>query len=304
MSDDLIQTTTRLQNQLHAVRAINDTLRTNKSLSAIYPVVSENLARAIQFDSLMIGVYDAETDIIRFDYAIDEDVIDTNPTPYPLEEKKLASRVIRGRELVFIEDLLLDPIKPHLTRFGQLDRPSRAWMGSPMISGGTVQGFLSVMSYQPNVFTQDDADMLTLITSQMAIAVENYRLIDRLRQTIMQLSAPLIPVAEGVLVLPLIGQIDEERADRIVQQTLTTVVDRQVSHLLIDITGVDVIDEFTVSQLLKIVQTTALIGATAYIVGMSPKIAQATVTLDIDLSSLQSFRDLQSALAFVLPRKN
>jgi len=173
-------------------------------------------------------------------------------------------------------------------------------MGTPMISGGEVQGMLAVMSYQPAVFGQADAELLTLVASQMALAVANIRLVERLRETIVRISVPLIPVAEGVLVLPLIGQIDGERANQIVEQTLGAVVARQAEHVLIDITGVDMVDMFTISQLLKIVRTTALLGAHCYLVGMSPAAAQATTSLGVDLGLLQSYRDMQSALADLL----
>jgi len=69
-----------LQDQLHAEQAINDTLRTSSMLTAVYPVVAEQLARAIRFDSLWIGVYEAENDVIRYEYEVDEGVVDDHMT--------------------------------------------------------------------------------------------------------------------------------------------------------------------------------------------------------------------------------
>ncbi|HEY3227609.1 MAG TPA: GAF domain-containing protein [Roseiflexaceae bacterium] len=301
MTDNTVQATlAHLQDQLQAVQAINDTLRTSPTLSAVYPVVAEKLARAIRFDSLWIGVYEAENDVIRFEYGVDEGVIDDHMSRRALSDSPLSARIIRGRQLELIDDLLADPIQQQLRRFGQTERPSRAWMGAPLISGGEVQGLLAVMSYQPAVFGQADTEILTLVASQMALAVANIRLVERLRQTIVRISVPLIPVAEGVLVLPLIGQIDGERANQIVEQTLGAVVARQTEQVLIDITGLDTVDMFTISQLLKIVRTSALLGAHCYLVGMSPEAAQTTASLGIDLGSLQSYRDMQSALADLL----
>jgi anti-anti-sigma factor len=301
VTDKTVQATlAHLQNQLQAVQAINDILRTSPTLTAVYPVVAEKLARAIRFDSLWIGVYEAENDVIRFEYGVDEGVIDDHVSRRALSDSPLSARIIRARQLVLIDDLLADPIQQQLRRFGQTERPSRAWMGAPLISGGEVQGLLAVMSYQPAVFGQADTEILTLVASQMALAVANIRLVERLRQTIVRISAPLIPVAEGVLVLPLIGQIDSERANQIVEQTLGAVVARQTEHVLIDITGVDTVDMFTISQLLKIVSTTALLGAHCYLVGMRPEVAQMTTSLGIDLGSLRSYRDMQSALADLL----
>jgi anti-anti-sigma factor len=300
VTDDTVQAKlSHLQDQLQAVQAINDTLRASPSLSALYPVVIEQLARAIRFDSAWIGVYEAENDVIRFEYGLDEGVIDDQVNRRTLDNAPLSARVIRARQLQLIDDLLADSAQQP-SRFGQRDRPSRAWMGAPMISGGEVQGLLAVMSYQPSVFGPSDADLLTLVASQIALACANLRLVERLRQTIVRISVPLIPVAEGVLVLPLIGQIDAERANQIVEQALNAVVARQTEHLLIDITGVDMVDMFTINQLLKIARTITLLGAHCYVVGMSPAAAQTTTSLGIDLGSLRSYRDMQSALADLL----
>ena len=305
MTDKTVQATlAHLQDQLHAVQAINDTLRTSLTLAAVYPVVAEKLAGAIRFDSLLISIYEAENDIIRFEYGVDDGVIDDQMSRGALSDSPLSARVIRSGQLELIDDLLADPIQQQIQRFGQTDRRSRAWMAAPMISGGEVQGLLAVMSYQPAVFGHADTEMLTLVASQMALAVANIRLVERLRQTIVRISAPLIPVAEGVLVLPLIGQIDGERANQIIEQTLDAVVARQTEHMLIDITGVDTVDMFTISQLLKIVRSTALLGAHCYLVGMSPEAAQATTSLGVDLGSFQSYRDMQSALADLLRGRN
>jgi len=305
VTDNTVHATlAHLQDQLHAVQAINNTLRTSPTLAAVYPVIAEKLAGAIRFDSLWIGVYEAENDVIRFEYGVDDGVIDDQISRRALDDSPLSARIIRAQQLELIDDLLADPIQQQLRRFGQTERPSRAWMGAPMISGGEVQGLLTVMSYQPAVFGQADSEILTLVASQMALAVANIRLVERLRQTIVRISAPLIPVAEGVLVLPLIGQIDGERANQIVEQTLSAVVARQTEHVLIDITGVDTVDMFTIGQLLKIVRATALLGAHCYLVGMSPAAAQTTTSLGIDLGSLQSYRDMQSALADLLRGRN
>jgi anti-anti-sigma regulatory factor len=305
VTDTTIQATVvHLQDQLYAVQAINKTLRTSPSLAAVYPVIAEKLAGAISFDSMWIGVYEAENDVIRFEYGVDAGVIDDHMSRRALNDSPLSARIIRGRQLELIDDLLADPIQQSLRRFGQTERPSRAWMGAPMISGGEVQGMLAVMSYQPGVFGQADTEILALVASQMALAVANSRLVERLRQTIVRISVPLIPVAEGVLVLPLIGQIDGERANQILEQTLGAVVARQTEDVLIDITGVDTIDMFTISELLKIARTAALLGAHCYLVGMSPEAAQATISLGVDLGSLQSYRDMQSALADLLGTRN
>jgi rsbT co-antagonist protein RsbR len=169
-----------------------------------------------------------------------------------------------------------------------------------MIGGDKVQGILAVQSYQPSAFSSADADLLTLLASQVSVAVENAQLFQKLRRTIVELSAPLLPVAAGVLVLPLVGTIDAERAARVLEQVLDAVVARQADQLLIDVTGVAAVDSQVLAQLMKIVRAAALLGARSSIVGMSTTMAQAAAQLDLDMRGLSTYRDLQSALAEIL----
>jgi rsbT co-antagonist protein RsbR len=103
-----------------------------------------------------------------------------------------------------------------------------------------------------------------------------------------------------VLVLPLIGTIDAERAQRTTEQVLNAIIARQAETLLIDVTGVAKVDAFVVDQLLKIIRTTELLGTRSSIVGISAELAQTFVTLGFDLRGLRTFSDLQSALAEIL----
>ncbi len=129
---------------------------------------------------------------------------------------------------------------------------------------------------------------------------ENARLFRRLKRVIAELSTPIMPVAEGVLVLPLIGTIDAERAQRTTEQVLEEIVARQAETLLIDVTGVAQVDAFVVDQLLKLVRTAGLLGTRCSIVGISAAMARTFVELGLDVGGLQTFSDLQSALAAIL----
>jgi anti-anti-sigma regulatory factor len=300
--DDLRAELTRARGELLAVLAINQALRATRDVTALYQVLAAQLGSLIRFDSLFIALYLPETDRIRFEYSIDEGVIDDELVERALDDTPLNARIIREQRSLLIDDLDLDPARQSgkMIPFGQVEKRSRAWLGVPMISGDEVQGVLSIQSYQPGAFGETDIDLLMLVSSQIAVAIQNARLFRRLRRTIAELSTPLIPVAEGVLVLPLIGTIDADRAQRTTEQVLEAIVARQSETLLIDVTGVAKVDTFVVNQLLKIIRATALLGARSCIVGISAALAQTFVTLGLDVSGLQTFSDLQSALAVIL----
>src|SRR5262245_15289129 len=300
--DDLRAELTRARAELLAVLAINQALRATRDATALYQVLAAQLGSLIRFDSLFIALYLPETDHVRFEYSIDEGVIDNELIERALDDTPLNARIIRGQRPLLIDDLDLDPARQSgkMIPFGQIEKRSRAWLGVPMISGDEVQGVLSIQSYQPGAFGAADIELLMLVSSQIAVAIQNARLFRRLRRTIAELSTPLIPVAEGVLVLPLIGTIDADRAQRTTEQVLEAIVARQAETLLIDVTGVAKVDAFVVDQLLKIIRATALLGAHSSIVGISAALAQTFVALGFDLRGLRTYSDLQSALAEIL----
>jgi anti-anti-sigma regulatory factor len=297
---------TRVRGELLAMLAVSQTLRASRDIGMLYRVVVAQLASLITFDSLFIALYLPETDSIRFDYSVDEGVVDDVPFERPLDEAPLNARIIRGRRPLRIDDLDDDPIRRsgRLIPFGQTEKRSRAWLGIPMLSGDEVQGVLAIQSYRPAAFSDTDAELLMLLAGQISVAVENARLFRRLKRVIAELSTPILPVADGVLVVPLIGTIDAERAQRTTEQVLEVIVARQAETLLIDVTGVAQVDAFVVDQLLKVVRTAGLLGARSYIVGINAALARTFVELGLDVRGLQTFSDLQSALAAILGNGN
>lgn len=296
---------TRTRAELMALLAVSQTLRASRDLPAVYRVVGSQLANVIAFDSFFIGVYLPESRAIRFEYSVDEGQIDDEQNTVPLDQAHLSARIIVGRRTINIADL--DEHRQRhetaLLSFGNTQKRSRSWLGAPMISGDEIFGVLALQSYNVGAFTEADGELLLLLASQVSIAVENARLVERLKRTIAELSTPLLSVAEGVLVLPLFGSIDGERAEKVLEQTLQIAMERQADMLVIDITGVLCVDGFVVEQVLKIVRTAALVGTRSCVVGINPTIARTAAALGLDVLSLQMFHDLRSALATIFAGK-
>lgn len=99
-----------------------------------------------------------------------------------------------------------------------------------------------------------------------------------------ELSSPLIPVVEGITIMPLIGTIDEERGRLINQKLLTGVVEHRSEVVLVDITGVPTVDTMVAHYIVQAADAVRLIGATCILVGIRPEISQTLSTLGIDLS--------------------
>jgi rsbT co-antagonist protein RsbR len=113
-----------------------------------------------------------------------------------------------------------------------------------------------------------------------------------------QLSAPVIQVWESVLLLPLIGVLDSRRAARMLESMLESVASKGAQILIVDITGVPVVDTSVASYLVRAVQAAQLLGCRTLLVGISPEIAQTLVGLGIDFSRITTRATLQSGLEY------
>ncbi len=134
--------------------------------------------------------------------------------------------------------------------------------------------------------------------SLQEIVAQQQRLID----TIKQLSAPLLPVHDGILVMPLIGHIDSARSAQIMEELLTGVQSYQADFVIIDITAVPVVDTAIANHLIQAAQAVSLLGAQCVLVGISPEVAQILVQLGVNLSQVATRGNLQAGIAYAMAR--
>ncbi|MFD2760134.1 RsbT co-antagonist protein RsbRA [Lentibacillus juripiscarius] len=113
------------------------------------------------------------------------------------------------------------------------------------------------------------------------------------RVALQELSAPLIPVIDNITVMPLIGTIDTERAKLIMEGLLDGVIKHNSEVVLIDITGVPVVDTMVAHHIIQAAEAVRLIGATCILVGIRPEIAQTIVNLGIDLGKFPTKSSLR-----------
>ncbi|WP_175638011.1 STAS domain-containing protein [Metabacillus schmidteae] len=119
-----------------------------------------------------------------------------------------------------------------------------------------------------------------------------------------ELSAPLIPVFDNITVMPLVGTIDTERAKRIMENLLQGVVKHRAEVVLIDITGVPVVDTMVAHHIIQASEAVRLVGAKCLLVGIRPEIAQTIVNLGIDLSQVITKNSLQKGIEAALEMTN
>ena len=107
---------------------------------------------------------------------------------------------------------------------------------------------------------------------------------------------PVLPLNRQTLVMPLVGELDTDRLDEMQSQALDAIQRMAAKRLLLDITGVALIDTYVAQGLMRAVQAARLLGAEVALVGVRPEVAQAIVGLGIDFSRLRAYPDLESAL--------
>lgn len=119
-----------------------------------------------------------------------------------------------------------------------------------------------------------------------------------------ELSAPLIPIFENITIMPLVGTIDTERAKSIMENLLQGVVKHRAQVVLIDITGVPVVDTMVAHHIIQASEAVRLVGAKCIIVGIRPEIAQTIVNLGINLTQVMTKNSLQKGIEAALEMTN
>jgi len=120
------------------------------------------------------------------------------------------------------------------------------------------------------------------------------------RLTIRDLEVPILPVSRSTLVMPLIGALDDKRLATMQTRALETIKDQGAEWLLLDITGVPVVDTAVAQGLLAVVQAARLLGSNVVLIGVRPEVAQTLVSLGLDMSQLNTMRDLQTSIQRLL----
>lgn len=120
--------------------------------------------------------------------------------------------------------------------------------------------------------------------------------IQSLHKNLLELSTPVIPIEDNILVMPLIGTIDTFRADQIMESILHEVTAHQAEVVIIDITGVPVVDTAVANHLLRTVRAIKLVGGKCILVGIRPEIAQTIVRLDLSFADLDTASTLKKGL--------
>ena len=133
-------------------------------------------------------------------------------------------------------------------------------------------------------------------TVAVGFVQERERIIRQQQEAIRELSTPVLQVRERLLILPIIGVIDSQRARQLTEQLLRGIRTNRAKVVVIDITGVAAMDATVANHLVQTVEASRLLGANVIVTGLSPEIAQTLVTIGVDLGKMNTVGDLQGGI--------
>ncbi|XYH92888.1 substrate-binding domain-containing protein [Sorangium sp. So ce1128] len=238
------------------------------------------------------------------------------------DQVSIPARSLVGRALTAGSPLVIDPDEGDARADAALSAAhagARTLVALPLQARGSVLGALVLSSELRAACGQDAVSFLLRVAGTVAVGVENARLFRRisersaaleranrqqaaLLQTIRELSSPVVPVAEGILVMPVIGVMDAERSGHFIESMLREIDAQRAQIVLIDVTGMAVGDAAAASQLVQAARAAALLGAEAVLVGMRPGAAQTMVEQGLDVGSMVTRSNLAQGFKYALAR--
>ena len=136
----------------------------------------------------------------------------------------------------------------------------------------------------------------TLHEHAVSFVEERERVIRQQQDALRELSTPVLQVRERLLILPIIGILDAQRARQLTEQLLRGIRTHRAKVVVVDITGVPEIDQSVANHLLRTVDASRLMGARVIVTGLSAEIAQTLVEIGVDLSKIVTVGDLQGGI--------
>jgi len=134
------------------------------------------------------------------------------------------------------------------------------------------------------------------ITVAVGFVQQRERVIREQQEAIRLLSTPVLQVRERLLILPMIGLIDPQRARQLTEQLLRGIRTNRAKVVVIDVTGVAALDASVANHLVQTVDAARLLGATVIVTGLAPEIAQTLVNIGVDLGRMTTVGDLQGGI--------
>lgn len=307
----------QLVGELSSLNEVIQSLNTELELDKLLVVIHCQASRIIDANNFYIALSDQENQMITFPFCVDRGQrVEVPSRPF---ENGRTEWIIRTGEPLFWR--ASDPKDLAGKELSISPQVPACYLGVPLVVGEWVFGVMAVQSYdQEDVFEEKDLRLLVTIAAQAGVAISNARLFEEtqaalsqlqeayktqeaLAATVRELSAPVVQIWEDVLALPLVGAIDAARAQRITENLLQGINRHHAKAVIIDVTGVPVVDSSTAHHLLQAIRAAELLGAHCILTGISADVAQAMVSAGVKLTGVTTLVDLQAGMRYVMAER-
>ena len=251
------------------------------------------ISKMMDINTLFIAKNDKSTNEIVKVINKDQELLKEGET-LPFEETYCKISVDKGKKVLIIPDITTDDITKTMNVTHNLGGGS--FVGIPIYhEDGRNYGTICGLDTMPFKISEANIEIFETMSSLLSYVLE----LDNANKQIETLSAPLVPITNGVAVLPIVGVINLDRAETIIELTLAKSQDMQLEYLVIDLSGITHIDDEIVSSLLRIVNLMKLIGVEPILTGIRPEIAVQVVRSHVDLINIKIESNLANALSYI-----
>ncbi|MGX9291964.1 GAF domain-containing protein [Bacillus sp. A015] len=250
------------------------------------------MSQFIDVNTLFIAKNDQNTNQIVKVLNHDEQLLEEGEElPY---EKTFCKLAVDYQDTLVIPDISLDDRSKYLEVTKRLQGGS--FIGVPIdFTDGTNYGTICGLDLRVQQFTEEHVYMFETMASLLSYVLE----LDRANRQIQQLSVPIVPVVDGVAVLPLLGDIEETRAQHILETILQESYRLSLSHLVIDVSGTKRLNEQSIQYLVSYAQTLRLLGISAVLTGVKQDLTLSAIQSNISFKDITIRKDLPQALAHI-----
>ncbi|MFD1864355.1 GAF domain-containing protein [Planococcus chinensis] len=271
---------------LNGTRKMNDFRNFEDAAAHILQLLSQQM----NINTLFIAKNDGQTNHIVKAINAEEELV-TEGGIAPLEQTFCSLSIDYGEKPLVIEDISIDASAQRLEISSSFNNGS--FIGIPIYrDNGEVYGTICAMDNVPFEFTEEHQRSLELMSSLLTYVLE----LESAQEQIQSLSSPLVPVADGIAILPVIGNVTARRAQTIIDRVLGKCAEAEVRYLVVDVSGVSQINSVVGEYLLKLVNTLKIIGVVPVITGIQPFMALKVPHFAEALSGILIEANLQTAL--------
>ena len=278
----------------------NQTIRRFKNFDEAAESILHSISEILDINTLFIAKNDKCTnEIIKV--INKRDTLLTEGDNSPFEETFCKLSVDHGKDVLIIPDITQNELTRPLTVTEKLG--SGSFVGVPIYyEDGRNYGTICGLDIEPFQLSERHSRLFETMSSLLSYVLE----LDEANKQIEDLSAPLVPITKGVAILPIIGKIDLNRVESIMELTLVKSQGLSLDHILIDLSGITQMNDEIITYLMRIVNLMDLVGVHPILTGLRPETAMQAIRSQVNMNSFQVESNLESALSrigFELYRK-